>query len=68
MRRHFAEMLSPCQASTEQIESVADRFVRDEQAAVTGVFAAPNRETLTTFGTFATSVEVMIVESSVVAC
>ena len=32
MRRYFAEMLSPCQASTEQIESAAGRFVRDERA------------------------------------
>lgn len=32
MRRYFAEMLSPCQASTEQIQSLADRFIRDERA------------------------------------
>ena len=31
MRRYFAEMLLPCEASTEQIESAADRFVRDER-------------------------------------
>ncbi|HEX5217320.1 MAG TPA: DUF922 domain-containing protein [Vicinamibacterales bacterium] len=33
MRRYFAEMLSPCQASTEQIQAFADRFIRDERVA-----------------------------------